>query len=151
MVIEKISEDRFDEFFNLVIKMVEEAQFKDAKPSKDKIQKLFKVPNAIAFGAVKDEKLIGFIAGMKHEYFFSEKQRIGDLGFYVLPEYRGCSAAVKLIRKLEGWAKDMNVDDIYIGQTTKVNIDKTKQFYERLGYQTVGFNTVKNLKEQYVR
>lgn len=131
--------------------MIEEAEFKDAAPSSDKLKKLFKVPSAIAFGAIKDGKLIGFIAGMQQEYFFSNRQKVGDLGFYVLPEYRGCSAALKLIRKLEGWAKDIGVNDIYIGQTTKVNIDKTKQFYERLGYQTVGFNTVKNLKEQYVR
>ena len=147
MNIVRLQEDRFDEFFNLVIKMVEEAEFKDAIPSSDKLKKLFKVPNAIAFGAIKDEKLIGFVAGMKHEYFFSTKQRISDLGFYVLPEHRGCSAAIKLIRKLEGWANDVGVSDIYIGQTTKVNIDKTQQFYERLGYQTVGFNTVKHLKE----
>lgn len=147
MNIVKLELDRFDEFFNLVIKMVEEAQFKDATPSSDKLKKLFKVPNAIAFGAIKDEKLIGFIAGLKHEHFFSSKEKISDLGFYVLPEYRGCSAAVKLIRKLEGWAVDIGVFDLYIGQTTKVNVDKTQQFYERLGYQTVGFNTVKHLKE----
>jgi len=33
----KLSEDRFDEFFNLVIKMVQEAEFKDATPSSDKL------------------------------------------------------------------------------------------------------------------
>jgi len=26
-------------------------------------------------------------------------------------------------------------------------MDKTRQFYERLGYKTVGFNTVKHLKD----
>jgi GNAT superfamily N-acetyltransferase len=143
----RLQEDKFDEFFNLVIKMVEEAEFKDATPSSDKLKKLFKVPNAIAFGALKDEKLIGFIAGIKHEHFFSTNQKVSDLGFYVLPEHRGCSAAIKLIRKLEGWTKDAGISDLCIGQTTAINIDKTKQFYERLGYQVVGFNTVKHLKE----
>ena len=147
MNIVRLQEDKFDEFFNLVIKMVEEAEFKDATPSSDKLKKLFKVPNAIAFGALKDEKLIGFIAGIKHEHFFSTNQKVSDLGFYVLPEHRGCSAAIKLIRKLEGWTKDAGISDLCIGQTTAINIDKTKQFYERLGYQVVGFNTVKHLKE----
>ena len=147
MNIVRLQEDKFDEFFNLVIKMVEEAEFKDATPSSDKLKKLFKVPNAIAFGAIKDEKLIGFIAGIKHEHFFSTNQKVSDLGFYVLPEHRGCSAAIKLIRKLEGWTKDAGISDLCIGQTTAINIDKTKQFYERLGYQVVGFNTVKHLKE----
>jgi GNAT superfamily N-acetyltransferase len=143
----KLEEDRFDEFFNLVISMVEEAEFKTATPNKDKIKKLFKAPTVITFGAIKDNKLIGFIAGMKHEHFFSTNQKVSDLGFYVLPEYRGCSAAIKLIRKLEGWTKDNGINDLCIGQTTAINIDKTKQFYERLGYQVVGFNTVKHLKE----
>ena len=100
MNIVKLSEDRFDEFFNLVIKMVEEAEFKDAIPSSDKLKKLFNAPTVITFGAIKDNQLIGFIAGMKHEHFFSTNQKVSDLGFYVLPEHRGCSAAIKLIRKL---------------------------------------------------
>ena len=127
--------------------MVEEAEFKTATPNKDKIKKLFNAPSTVAFGAIKNNKLIGFIAGMKHEHFFSTSQKVSDLGFYVLPEYRGCSAAIKLIRKLEGWTKDIGINDLCIGQTTAINIDKTKQFYERLGYQIVGFNTVKHLKE----
>lgn len=147
MNIVKIEEDRFDEFFNLVINMVEEAEFHYATPDKDKIKKLFNAPSTIAFGAIKDNKLIGFIAGMKHEHFFSTNQKVSDLGFYVLPEHRGCSAAVKLIRKLEGWTKDIGINDLCIGQTTSIEIDKTKNFYERLGYQVVGFNTVKHLKE----
>jgi len=35
---------------------------------------------------------------------------------------------------------------LHLGQTTAVEIDKTRQFYERLGYKTVGFNTVKHLR-----
>ena len=147
MNIVRLQEDRFDEFFNLVTKMVEEAEFNYAKPSRDKIEKLFKAPTVITFGAIKDNKLIGFIAGLKHEHFFSNKEKVSDLGFYVLPEHRGCSAAVKLIRKLEGWTKDNQINDLCIGQTTSVEINKTKQFYERLGYKVVGFNTVKHLKD----
>ena len=147
MNIVKLEQDKYDEFFNIVIKMVEEAEFKDASPSKDKIKKLFDAPSVVTFGAIKDDKIIGFIMAAQHEYFFSTKQKVSDLGFYVLPEYRGCSAAIKLIRKLEGWAKDIGINDLSISQTTAINIDRTKQFYERLGYQVVGFNTVKHLKE----
>jgi hypothetical protein len=55
--------------------------------------------------------------------------------------------ALKLVKSLETWAKEMNVDDLHLGQTTAVDMDKTRQFYERLGYKTVGFNTVKHLKD----
>lgn len=147
MIIEKLTLHRLDEFFELVTKMVAEAEFSYATPEKHKILNLFKNPNAVGFVAIEHNRIVGFISGLAHEYFFSNRKRASDLGFFVLPEYRGSRAALKLIKSLEIWAKEMNVDELYLGQTTAVDIDKTRQFYERLGYKTVGFNTVKHLKE----
>ena len=146
MLIKKLTTSEFDEFFSLVTKMVAEAEFFDATQELSKIQKMFNMPNIAVFGAFDDNKLIGFISGMHHEYFFSSKKKVSDLGFYILPEYRGSRASIKLIKELENWARSFNVDDIYLGQTTAVNIEKTQKFYERLGYKTVGFNTVKHLR-----
>ena len=127
--------------------MVAEAEFSYAKPEKHKILQLFKNPNAVGFIAIENNKIVGFISGFAHEYFFSNRKKASDLGFFVLPEYRGSRAALKLVKSLENWANEMNVDELYLGQTTAVEMDKTRQFYERLGYKTVGFNTVKHLKD----
>ena len=108
---------------------------------------MFNMPNIAVFGAFDDNKLIGFISGMHQEYFFSSNKKVSDLGFYILPEYRGSRAAIKLLKELENWAKSFGVEDLYLGQTTAINIEKTQKFYERLGYKTVGFNTVKHLKD----
>jgi GNAT superfamily N-acetyltransferase len=147
LIIEELSLSRLEKFLEIVAKMVTEAEFSCAKLEKHKILQLYKNPNAIAFLAIDNDKIVGFIAALSHEYFFSSRKTASDLGFYVLPEYRGSRAALKLVKSLEEWAKQMGASDLHLGQTTAVEIDKTRQFYERLGYKTVGFNTVKYFKE----
>jgi len=145
MKIFQLAPEKFDEFYPLVESMIEEAEFSLANPDKEQIRLMTTMPNFVVFLAEKDGKLIGFIAGMVQRYFFSLRERVTDMGFYVLPDHRGTSAAIRLIGALENWTKEMNVDDLYIGQTTAVNIEKTQRFYAHLGYKTVGFNTVKHL------
>jgi GNAT superfamily N-acetyltransferase len=147
LIVEELTLSRLEEFLNIVTKMVTEAEFSYARLEKHKILQLYKNPNAIAFLAIDDDKIVGFMAAMVHEYFFSNRKRVSDLGLYVLPEYRGSRAALKLVKSLETWAKQTGADDLHLGQTTAVDIDKTRQFYERLGYKTVGFNTIKHLKD----
>jgi len=127
--------------------MIAEAEFSYAKLEKHKILNLFKSDNTVFFIVIKNNKIVGFILAVAHEYFFSNRKRVSDLGLYVLPEYRGSRAALMLIKALETWSKEIGVDDLHLGQTSAVNMDKTRQFYERLGYKTVGFNTVKHLKD----
>ena len=147
MQITTLTDDRFDEFFKLVERMVAEAEFKDAMPDKQIIWNIHKNPNVKILVSIGDNKIVGFIAGVKSTYFFSTKPKISDIGFYVLPKYRGSSSAVKLIKALENWAKENNILDIAIGQTTAVNMEKTQQFYNKLGYETVGYNTIKHLEK----
>ena len=146
MIIEKLSENRLDEFFEIVCKMVAESEFSYVVPKKQKILQLFKNPNAVAFLALENNQIVGFISGLVHEYFFSNRKRVSDLGFFVLPEYRGSRVALKLVKLLEAWAIEKNANELHLGQTTGLEIDKTKKFYERLGFKTVGFNTVKHLR-----
>jgi len=147
MTIDKLSDKQFDEFFELVKSMVSEAEFKDAKPEREIIWKIHKNPSVAIFIATEENKIVGFLAGIKSPYFFSNKMRVCDIGFYVVPKHRGSRAAIRLLAKLEDWAKENNIVDVCIGQTTAVNIEKTQQFYNRLGYKTVGFNTVKHLEK----
>jgi len=145
MKIFQLTPEKFDEFYPLVQSMIAEAEFSLANPDKEQIRLMTTMPTFVVFLAEKDGKLIGFIAGMVQRYFFSLRERVTDMGFYVLPDHRGTSAAIRLIGALENWTKEMNVDDLYIGQTTAINIEKTQKFYSHLGYKTVGFNTVKHL------
>ena len=51
----------------------------------------------------------------------------------------------QLIENIENWAKQNGATQTWLGQSVGKDIEKTKQFYERLGYQTVGVNTMKEL------
>lgn len=145
MNIIQLTEDRFDEFYELIEKMVAESDFSHAKPNKEQIYLMTLMPNGVVYLAENEGKLIGFIAGMSQRYFFSLKERATDMGFYVLPAYRGGSAAVRLIAAFENWAKERGLLEICLGQTTAVDIEKTQRFYVHMGYKTVGYNTVKHL------
>lgn len=147
MNIERLSAERFTEFCELVERSIAEAQFSEAKLHLPSLQKLLQSPNVVYFLAIDNDKIVGSIGGAVLPYFFSTRKKVGDLGFYVEPEYRGSRAAIKLVSALESWAKEMGVEDIYLGQTTGVEVEKTKDFYERLGYKVVGVNTIKHLKD----
>ena len=145
MKISRLSNDQFNLFYELVCSMIAESEFDKAHPDKNQIYLMTLMPNGIVFLAEKDNKLIGFIAGITQKYFFSDRMKSTDMGFFVLPEYRGSSAAIRLVQAFEKWSKDQGVEDICFGQTTAIDIEKTQRFYTHLGYKTVGFNTVKHL------
>jgi GNAT superfamily N-acetyltransferase len=147
MEIQKLTDSFLAEFYDLAEKMIAESEFSYAKLDIPTLYNLIKLPNVVYFLAIENNKIIGFIGACAHTYFFSARKRISDLGFYVDPKYRGSRAALKLIKELEAWAKSLEIEDIHLGQTTATEIEKTRNFYERIGYKTVGFNTIKHLKE----
>jgi GNAT superfamily N-acetyltransferase len=147
MHVERLSAERFPEFCELVERSIAEAQFSEAKLDVPSLYTLVQSPNVVYFLAIDDDKIIGSIGGAVFPYFFSTRKKAGDLGFYVEPEYRGSRAAIKLVKAFEAWAKEMGVEDVYLGQTTGIEVDKTRDFYERLGYKVVGVNTIKHLKD----
>ena len=147
MEIQKITAEWFPDFCELVKRSIAESEFSDAELDVAALYKMLQSPDVVYFLAIDDGKIAGSIGGVAHKYFFSSRLRVSDLGFYVEPEYRGSRAAIKLVRALESWAKERGIEDIYLGQTTGIEVEKTQQFYERLGYKIVGVNAIKHLKE----
>lgn len=141
-----LTTERFDEFYTLVEAMVAESEFKDAKPSRERIFEIHKMAHCCIYVAIYRDEIIGFVSGVAQQYFFSDRLRVSDLGLYVIPAQRGSSAAKRLIRALEDWTRHMGITDLYIGQLTALNVDKTMKFYAHQGYSMVGYNTVKHLE-----
>lgn len=84
-----------------------------------------------------DQQPIGFIAVGAMEMLFSNDRTVDDLGLFVLPDKRGSTAALRLVRSMEAWAKT-RCTKIRIGITTGVHADRTQAFLERLGYTQTG-------------
>lgn len=145
MSIVRVEQQHFEQLFSLIEAMVEESIFSYAKPSRTKIQKLLDYPRGAAFLAYRDNTCVGFMGAVIAPVFFSEYERASDVGFYILPQYRGGREAFKLLKAIEDWAKDQGVSEISIGQTVGNKIEETKKFYIHQGYTISGFNGVKNL------
>lgn len=110
-----------------------------------KLEATLRLPNVFCSLARDDDGYFGGIIGMVAEEFFGHDLVASDLGLFILPEKRGTSAAPRLVRAFEEWAIARGARQIYLGQTTGVEIDRTRRLYEGLGYKVVGFNSRKRI------
>lgn len=86
-----------------------------------------------------DGIIVGGILGYIAERYFSKETTAGDLGMFILPEYRGSRVFLRLLKEFEEWAISRKVSKIIIGHTTKINMEKAPNFYKKLGYDLQGF------------
>lgn len=92
----------------------------------------------IAIAEHSDKTICGFLIGALAPYIFSPARYASDLAVFVVPEKRGTSAAVRMIKAFEDWAKMHNAVEFSFGVSTGVQIEKTHAFYNKLGYTHVG-------------
>lgn len=103
------------------------------------------VPYAYFRIAVRDEEVLGGFLGRVAPMYFSEELIAHDLAWFVKPTARGSAAAVALLADFEEWAQARGAKFVLIGQTTGVKMPETKALYERLGYTSLGVNTMKRI------
>lgn len=78
--------------------------------------------------------------------WYAPKRRCArDLLIWVAPGRRGGSLGMRLITWIEEWAADHAVDDLYLSQSTGINVERTARFYERRGYSLAGFISHKRI------
>ena len=91
-------------------------------------------------GAIRGMHLGGIVQHM----FGTTGQAISYI-FFVEPSSRGGTAGRRMVREFEDWAREKGVIDVLAGIDSGINIDRTKGFYEALGYKTVGYQFKKLL------
>jgi GNAT superfamily N-acetyltransferase len=98
------------------------------------------------FVAYEGDDLVGMAAAMTGEHFFSRTRFGADYIVYVLPEHRGGTAAVRLVRALERWAASKGATEMLLGVSVGSDDERTARLYERLGYRRSGISLVRDLK-----
>ena len=78
-----------------------------------------------------------FLGGIADEWFSGQKVAF-DYALYVLPEYRSSTVGKALVQAFVDWAKGNAVDRIIVGTTTGVQIDKTVNMYQSMGFKNLG-------------
>ena len=103
------------------------------------------------FIAEKDDKPVGMVLGMVTEHFFGHDLMATDLAFYVHPDHRGGTLAVRMLKKFEAWAFSLGAKVISVGVSTEVGSERTGQLYERLGYRITGCLAVKERQNYKIK
>jgi N-acetylglutamate synthase-like GNAT family acetyltransferase len=143
MLIRQATQADIDMLTILANKMVDTTLFTHI--SRERIAKILSVPTAVVFVAEAKE-IVGFICGALHEQFFTQQKFASDMALFVEPKHRSSSAAYRLVKAFENWAKEKSASHIWLGQSVGQNIDDTAKFYTRLGYSLAGVNAVKEVK-----
>jgi len=120
--------------------MHQESHFKDLDFDPDKLKRLLMAFLHDQFVQIAEEnnEIIGVFIGFITEYYFGKDLYASDLTYYVDQTRRGSVAAVRLFRDFETWATKRGAKRISPATATGINPERTKQFYEKMGYTVTG-------------
>ena len=82
--------------------------------------------------------ITGFFVGGVSPFFFSPDLYVYDLAFYVRPECRGTSTALRLVNYFMAWGKAKGAKQARFGAATGVNATQTHKFFTHLGFKEGG-------------
>jgi GNAT superfamily N-acetyltransferase len=92
-----------------------------------------------------DKKIVGGLIGVMEQQIFSDAFTASIMHIDVVPEARMGGYGVRLIKAFEQWAKNRDAFEICFGVNSGTG-DELQTLIERLGYQFVGGNFVKEPK-----
>lgn len=84
-----------------------------------------------------DGRIVGGIAGIVLEHWFSTTKVAQDFGLFIEPEHRGGMLAVRLLRKYEAWAFEQGAHAVEMGINTGVHVEQTAKLLELMGMRQV--------------
>jgi GNAT superfamily N-acetyltransferase len=88
--------------------------------------------------AERDGVIVGFLGGKLAPYPFCDELLATDLGFYVAPEHRASTAAVRLLRTFRAWARDQGAREVSLAISSGVDIERIGALYQRMGFRAAG-------------
>lgn len=86
--------------------------------------------------------VVGMLAGYVIDYFFSDALVAQDSYFYVHPDHRGSSAALKLLIAFRRWAENRNASELCINMSVDVDQQRFNKFMNHLKFTCCGSNFV---------
>lgn len=95
--------------------------------------------NRLCLVAEEEGDVVGVFVGYVDEYFFNYEEIAVEQVMFVKEEYRKKGIAAELIGGFETWSREREVKDICASATVGIDNGKVKTFYERLGYDTIGY------------
>lgn len=100
-------------------------------------ERLINCLNAKIFAvAEQDDQVVGFACGLKAPSLMNKEYLIGaELAWWMEPEYRKCTAGVRLLKHVERMARDAGCYAWSMMCLESLNPDDVEDMYLRMGYQ----------------
>ncbi|MEJ7686956.1 MAG: GNAT family N-acetyltransferase [Variovorax sp.] len=86
--------------------------------------------------------VIGMLAGYVSEYFFADVRVAQDKCFYVLPQYRGSAAALKLLIAFRRWAENRDARELCVNMSVDIDQERFGRFMRHMKFSACGSNFV---------
>ena len=126
-------------------RFIEESVY-DTTTCVESVTRVLTNPNFVSIMVYDGTKPVAVLIGGVYKHPLFSDVVAQDLVNYVTPEYRGGLIAKRLVRMLETWAKSKSAKYLHVGQSTATgDIGRVAAFYNKLGFQTTGFNTLKRI------
>ena len=93
---------------------------------------------ACFLAVTSDNEIVGFFAAELVLYPFRRGLCLQDVALYVLPAFRGSTAAVRLIARMQEWAEAHGADEIAVCISAPHDTTLAESVYERLGFTKWG-------------
>ena len=82
-------------------------------------------------------RVVGGIAAMVVEHWFSTVKVAQDFALFIEPEHRGSMLAVRLLARYEAWAREQGATAVEMGINTGVHVEQTAKLFELRGFRQV--------------
>lgn len=149
MKIEWVTRGSVDEAVELGREMHAESRFTALPFDADRLRKSF-------VGAIDDDRGVYFLAlarssggdaagglfGTVEKPYFTSGVLAHDYAFYVRPDFRGSSAALKLLSAFRRWAQKRGARELHVYQTVAVDSDRFDRMMRRAGFEYAGGNYI---------
>ena len=110
------------------------------------IQGLIASPDTVIFVAVDDDgEPFGVLVGMETGVWFAPSTRIAtELAWWVDPECRGGTAALRLVRMFQDWAASRGIKHVALSSIVTDGGPTAGRFIERQGFKLVERSYIKS-------
>jgi len=127
------------QIYDMLIEMHSQTEIKlsPIKPEKLFMTIKMALEEGIVFVAEKGNRIVGSIAGLISSDWWSEKEFLKDLWFYVFPENRKSNIAIKLVKSFIKFAKSVKLK-IKVGHVFSGDIERKDKFFKYLGLEKAG-------------
>jgi|TARA_A100000172_G_scaffold74751_1_gene57089 N-acetylglutamate synthase-like GNAT family acetyltransferase len=125
--------------YEMLLNMHSETKIKLAPVKPEKLYNTIKLAleEGIVLVAEIKNKIVGSIAGIANTDWWSDEKSLRDLWFYVRPENRKSTVAIKLVKNFIYSGNSAKLK-IKLGHVFSGDIERKDKFFERLGLTKAG-------------